>query len=274
MEAIDDGSEEFYARRFPQLTVEVLCETESRPWDVIIVDEAQDLLTTDHLDVLDLLVDSGLRQGTWHLFIDPQQNIYGVEEEKAVEERLKQCGPAFEDLFENCRNTREIAVEASIISGIDLAIEGAPSGLPAQVHHYSEDAEGRAILESLLGDLLERDVKATEIAILSTRRHENSLLSKCHNIAGRSLVSPGSEDELVRGALLFSTMHAFKGLDRQVVIALDMGEIGDERWRMLHYAGLSRARALLHVLLPSSATYQYAEQAKEYGRRISQGVAR
>ena len=68
--------------------------------------------------------------------------------------------------------------------------------------------------------------------------------------------------------MLFSTMHGFKGLERMVVIAIDMAEIGDATWSMLHYAGLSRAWGLLHVMLPAGAVKAYDRQAKAFGGRL------
>lgn len=263
---------DFFPERFPEIAAEALCEHATEPWDVLIVDEAQDLLTPQHLDVFDLLVRDGLRRGRWHLFLDPLQNIYGVETQDLVEQRLAEGAPAFDDLFENCRNTRQVAIQASIVSGIDLAVAGAPDGPQCHVHYHSTPADGAAKLEQVVRELLDRDVPARDIAILSTRRHENSILTGRNQIAGRRLAEPLDEAALRGGALLFSTMHAFKGLERQVVIAIDMAEIGDARWSMLHYAGLSRARGLLHVMLPTSARKAYDRQAEAFGRRLQQRI--
>lgn len=268
LKEVDQDSKDFFSKTFPQLAADALCDHEFEPWDVLVIDEAQDLLTPEHLDAFDLLLSGGLRQGKWHIFHDRQQNIYGVDVQEEVERRLEDCAPAFEDLFENCRNTREVALEASIISGIDLAIEGAPQGLAVGTHSYATDDEGLEILESTLCKLLESDVKVSDIVLLSTRKKENSLLANTNNIAGRPLASPDDRRALENGAILVSTMHAFKGLERQVVIAFDMSEIGDEKWSMLHYAGLSRARGLLHVFMPKSAAKSYSGQAEAYGRRI------
>ena len=70
-----------------------------------------------------------------------------------------------------------------------------------------------------------------------------------------------------KGAVLFSTMHAFKGLERPVVIAIDMDEIGQKEISMLDYAGLSRACGLLRVLLLKGAKTSYQEQAALFAHR-------
>lgn len=272
LDAEDAEHPDFFPRRFPEIAAEALCERAAERWDVIVLDEAQDLLTPEHLDVIDLLVEDGLRRGRWHFFLDPLQNIYGVETQDAVEQRLAEGAPAFDDLFENCRNTRQVAVQASITSGIDLAVAGAPDGPQCQVHYHAGGDDGVARLEAIVRDLIARDVPSRDIAILSTRRRENSMLAGRREIASRKLAEPADEAALKAGALLFTTMHSFKGLERQVVIAIDMEEVGHDRWAMLHYAGLSRARGLLHVLLPATARKAYERQAEAFGSRLQQRI--
>lgn len=270
---LDDGDPAFFTDRFPELAIEALLTLDEPGWDVLVIDEAQDVLTPQHLDVFDLLVHGGLRQGRWHLFFDPLQNLYGADIEKQVEHRLRDSYPAFDDLTENCRNTRQIAVQASIISGLDVALAGAPDGPHSQMHYYASDAQGLAALEALIHALIEADVPPGDIAILSTRRLDNSLLAGGSQLAGRRLVDFEQLAALRTGALLFSTMHGFKGLERPVVIALDMGEIGHERHSMLHYAGLTRAQGLLHILAPDAARSAYERQSQAFGRRLQKPAA-
>ena len=52
------------------------------------------------------------------------------------------------------------------------------------------------------------------------------------------------------------------------MVAVDMAEIGEDRWSLLHYTGLSRARVLLHVFLPLAARGTYEKQAHAFGSRL------
>ena len=142
LQALDEGTSDFFSKGFPELAAEALCERSQFAWDVLVIDEAQDLLTPEHLDVFDLLLRDGLSRGCWHLFLDPQQNIYSEAIQSAVADQLDGYAPAFDDLYENCRNTRQVAVQTSIVSGIDLPVAGAPDGPESEVHYYStpEDA--------------------------------------------------------------------------------------------------------------------------------------
>ena len=69
--------------------------------------------------------------------------------------------------------------------------------------------------------------------------------------------------------MVFSTMHGFKGLERLVVLAVDVDGIGDPQRAMLHYAGFSRARGLLHVFLHESAKSVYGLQATRFAARMA-----
>ena len=268
LQGLDEGASDFFSKRVPELAADALCEIPHDGWDVLVVDEAQDLLTPEHLDVFDLLLRDGLSRGCWHLFLDPEQNIYGETTQAAVADRLEGYAPAFDDLFENCRNTRQVAVQTSIVSGIDLPVAGAPDGPEAEVHQYPTPEAAIGALETLIRQLVDSQVRLEDITILSTRRLENSLLAGHRDLAGYRLVQPAEDGPPRPGELLFSTMHAFKGLERQAVIAVDMAEIGDDYWSMLHYTGLSRARVLLHVLIPADTERQYERQARSFGERL------
>ena len=265
---LDDSHPEFFKVHFPELVVEGLCRMIPRQWDVIVLDEAQDLMTQEHLDVLELLLKGGLREGRWHLFYDPRQDIYGAMVQKDVEARLEGIHPAFDDLWENCRNTREVATLASIISGIDLAVLGAPEGEACRTVWYTSEADGLRRVEEVLTDLFARGMKTTDLAILSTRRRENSLLRQTPRLLGRPVVEIGDEAGLAAGGILFSTMHGFKGLERNVVLALDLDGIGKEEWAQLYYAGLSRATTLLICVVPESCREGYHSQELAFGARL------
>ena len=255
----DHNPTRLFGEVFPRAFVDAALEIDLPAWDALVIDEAQDLLTPDNIDAFDLMLgNAGINHGRWHIFFDPLQNIYGTAAQEQVEKRLSEAQPAFDDLFENCRNTREVAVQASIISGIDLALEGAPKGPPCDNIYYRESRSFLGQMETAVAHLLKHDVRPQDIAILSTRKRENSLLAEVAEIAGVPLVDATAAKA---GDMIFSTMHAFKGLERLVVLAVDMESLGQVEHSMLHYAGLSRARGLLHTFLPEAARETYAQQA-------------
>ena len=105
------NDQDLFAEVFPRTFVEASLEIGLPSWDALVIDEAQDLLTPDNIDAFDLMLgDAGINRGRWHIFLDRNQNIYGVEVQDLVEKRLAEAQPTFDDLFENCRNTRQVAV--------------------------------------------------------------------------------------------------------------------------------------------------------------------
>ena len=102
--------------------------------------------------------------------------------------------------------------------------------------------------------------------MLSTRARDNSLVSNVSRLGGVELVDAAAAKD---GDMVFATMHSFKGLERMVVLAVDVDDIGHADRAMLHYAGLSRARCLLHAFLPDGARAAYAKQAAAFASRMA-----
>lgn len=257
----------FFSEIFPEFFIEAAIELELPHWDVLIVDEAQDLMTPSHLNAFDFIMlgEKGLNRGSWHFFLDPLQNLYAAEVADVAEKRIAEASPVFEDLYENCRNTLQVAIEGSIISGVEFAIEGAPEGPATRLLYYSELQEIPLLLDDLIRRWLEDGVGTGDIAILSPYTRENSVLAHVGRLAGKRLVDVSDASE---GDMIFATVHSFKGLERKAIIAVDMSSIGEEKHSMLHYVGLSRARALLCMVVSESSREAYKKQAMQYGAKL------
>ena len=267
-----EDRKDFFGRTFPQLFVDAVLKLDLPCWDALVVDEAQDLLTPENLDAFDIILKDGLLRGHWHLFLDRNQNIYGSDVQQQVEERLGESHPAYDDLWENCRNTRQVAAQTSIMSGIDHAIEGAADGLPCENIYFGSDDDFRSKLENLVEKLLKKDVRPQDIIILSTRKLENSRLAGVKALAGLPVFDIGSGDAPPKNSLHFATMHSFKGLERPVVIAAEMDDLGEQQWAMLHYTGLSRACGLLRAFLPQAKQQTYNDQVRAFGSRVGSSL--
>lgn len=263
-----DGRHEpkkLYGEVFPRAFIESALEVGLPAWDALIIDEAQDLLTPENIEAFDLMLGiPGINRGRWHIFLDENQNIYGSDVQDLVERRMAEAQPAYDDLFENCRNTKQVAVQASIVSGIDLAIDGAADGLPCENIYYQDRKSFLSQINGVVARLLSEGVRPRDVAVLSPRSFENSLLANVSSLSGVPLVSVDVASE---GDMIFSTMHSFKGLERSIVLAVDMVGIGELEKSMLHYAGLSRARAMLHVFLPKDSRPTYRDLASNFAAR-------
>ncbi len=223
------------------------------PFDLLVLDEAQDLSDRQMLDFLNRAIRGGLAGGRWAVFGDfTRQALYGGRVDPVA--LLSSYSDHFvrAKLTINCRNSGSIAEETSILSGFDRRPFriGGESGLPVE-HRYWET---RADLVGSVKDVVERLVKdktpIESITILSPRRLEKSILAGVGRISRFPIVdiSHGPTDSHSRCAK-YCTIHAFKGLESQVVIMLDIDEVEGERAQSLLYVGMSRARSLLILMI-------------------------
>lgn len=226
------------------------------PYDVLVVDEAQDLLQEGMLEALDVWLKGGLARGHWAIFGDFQrQAIFGRakgEELRAILSRFApQCVKG--RLTFNCRNTRNIGEETALLSGFSSPPYrlGQVSGAPVDYHYYKSSDSQCALLTDQIRRLLEGGVKPADIVVLSRFRLANSGLA---NVQGGTIfrltdvqdhAPSGSRTPIIR----FATAHAFKGMESPVIILCDIEHVGDDEPQALLYVAMSRARSLLTVMV-------------------------
>jgi hypothetical protein len=232
-------------------------EAEIAKYDLIVMDEAQDLLRSPILDVLDVWIKGGLRSGRWAFFGDfHRQAIYGGGQFQDVHKLLSPRSDSYAraTLKQNCRNTRRIGEETALLSGFDSMPYrmGQVDGVPVEYLEYT-DIESQAVaLQALLSNLvIDSTIAPEDVILLSKHRLEQSA-------AGRVADSPAFRIQAVEGAytkdrrkpvFLFATAQAFKGMESKVVILCDVDRLESDNDRSLLYVAMSRARSLLTVLM-------------------------
>ena len=88
--------DEFY-NYVKNLDSEELCKMQ---YDVLIMDEAQDILKPNYIECIDFLLKGGFEKGRWAVFYDEKQNIYNPEFESGLEE-IDMYSPAKFKLVQN-----------------------------------------------------------------------------------------------------------------------------------------------------------------------------
>ncbi len=112
-------------------------------YDVLVVDEGQDLLSMKVLEVLDYLLVNGLEKGRWRWFMDMnnQSGVDGICDKEGYE-FLISYDPSIIRLNENCRNTKEIIYQTQLNTGADIGIAKIKGhGMHVQYEHVASDAE-------------------------------------------------------------------------------------------------------------------------------------
>lgn len=263
-EQVPQGAGSEFWRGLAQRAQERLLEQSAEPrFDVLIVDEAQDLLREDMVDVLDLLLKDGLRGGRWIFAGDfSGQAIFssGADEQQLLA-RLERKGVAQANftLDENCRNALRVTENIGILTSPQVAYR---SCLNSELEgsftpHFvggGETAKQNKLREVMAK--LMRSFQAEQVVVLSPRAGIESTAARLARSA------PDLPLQELRGAVPehgrsgYTTIHAFKGLDAPAVIVTDIMDLDDP----LFYIGISRGRQEVHVVMDEGMKKVYAKR--------------
>jgi hypothetical protein len=204
------------------------------------------------------------------MFYDPNQNIFEGIGGPAME-RLLSFNPTRCPLTINCRNTEQIATATAMFSGCS-GLESSAQGPKVETLWYRDLADQRRTVTNCIRRLLSQGVQPSNTVILSTKTLRNSCLADGWSAdVGARLVDVTAEDLRDEGAVRFSTIAAFKGLESDAVILLD-AVTPKVSSRYLTYVGGSRARVLLAILLDASESEEIASRYAQFGE-LTRGEA-
>ena len=232
-------------------------EASSERFDVVVMDEAQDLARQPILGLLNVWLKGGLRDGRWAFFGDfHRQAIYGGSRPENVHQLMAAaCGYyARASLRQNCRNTRRIGEETALLSGFEAPPYrmGQVDGSPVDYLDYADAESQTNALEKVLSKIAaESGIVSDDVVILSRYRLEQSAASRLSDtklFRIRSVEQQAAKDGRIP-TFRFATAQAFKGMESKVVVLCDVDRIDGDDDRSLLYVAMSRARSLLTVLL-------------------------
>ncbi len=232
-----EASREFWEERAPYILLEALDDGALDGWEAIVVDEAQDF-DADWWDILQIGLEGG-SEGRLVAFQDPMQDLFDRDNEL----------PDFEitrPLAYNFRNTTRICeVVAELYTGPMKSHPRTPAGEPPEVHRYSSRDEQRRAIDELVGGLVDGDnLSPGQIGIITPRTKPNSVLAGCDRLRG----VPVTEDYAASDTkLLHSSIGAFKGLERDVVVFADVDPDHPRCSPKARYVAASRAVHRLYV---------------------------
>ncbi len=263
---ITSGTNEYFEREFPELFFERLCFGDIAKYDVIIIDEAQDLLKPIFLMCIDELLKGGIANGKWCLFYDRNQNIFNSEMNEGLA-YLASHNIAKWTLQYNCRNTKPIGLTNSLITHFPAAKVLKEDGDNVEYITYSSEKDFGEKLGILIKKFKVNSFDLNGIALLSPCSYENSIISKSKALAHISEVC--MLNDVTKKSVLFSTIQGFKGLESKVVILTDIDKIYDEHFDKLLYTGISRAKINLFIFCTPTTkdilNKRYIEGVKKYG---------
>ena len=270
----DKSDEEIFGTLMPKYAALAALEDVVAPTDVLIIDEGQDLVSAAHVDVFDLLVRDGIKNGRWALFMDMnnQASVYGVAELETLA-RLRSAGREW-PLSINCRNTKQIAVETELVAAPKRAATAQVDGVPVDFVFYERQRGWLGKLERALADLRHEGLAPGRISILVATIPSDKDVKALEKLGVQRLnendVPLLGTDQLVHPT--WSPVSGFKGLENDVVILAGIENIDAEWWKAIAYVGMSRARTALTVLLESGCEPVRRQRLEaEMKRRIEEG---
>ena len=261
----------FATRTLEGTTVEVLAASklgDVTPYDVLVVDEAQDLMTFDILENLERAIVGGWADGRWTMFLDQnsQAHLYGDFDPDALA-YVQSFGPVKPALKFNCRNTREIVFQTRAYTGADTGVATAGAG-PEVIFVAVEDQQAElAALEMHLRSLAEQEVAPEHITIVSLRGEWDTSVAKGLRAArkGRlAQMSPALASVWPGGSMTWSSAMNIKGMENRFVCAIDIDSVATETELDLLYVALSRPRAGLWVATSLEVKKQLGDLFKEH----------
>ncbi|MGA9161904.1 MAG: NERD domain-containing protein [Actinomycetota bacterium] len=225
----------YFEHRLPEALADAAARLGPR-YDAIVVDEGQDFREWWWPALLSLHTDADA--GLLYVFADDNQNLYDGALPVGEDDRV---GP----IAINLRNTRQIGEFVSVFyRGDQQPIARGPEGEPVAILGYEDDEDLAHLLAVVLANLVEEEqVPLEDIVVLTPSGTEKSRLRRRGRVDGFRL-----SESVEPGTVLATSVHAFKGLERPVVILAELGDKHLEDLRQYLYVGGSRARNHLVVL--------------------------
>lgn len=239
----------------------------NKKYDVIIVDEAQDILSVEIVGCINEFVVDGMKNGEWILFADPNQDIFLKgktfgEAEKYIRESFSPC---VLKLLKNCRNTAQIARRNSMLTSTPTTKYLNISGPEVKdIEYFSED-DFITKIDKEIRSILAGGTYLSDLIILSTKKLENSILRNVTTLADIDLVEVRNFKGIKKNQINYMTVQSFKGLESKIVFYIDIVGFESLDNRRINYVAMSRAQIYLCYFVNK-------ELKQEYEQRLLDGM--
>lgn len=248
VEVMKENPQTYFSEILPEAFYEYVSnlsadELEKMQYDVLVMDEGQDILNPLYLYSLDALLKNGLDKGDWAVFYDEKQNIYNPEYSDGIDMLMGYNNTKFK-LFVNCRNTVQIGTYSSKVSGIDLGEFIKENGEEVEKLSYSDEVSYKKVIKDTLKHLKNEKVNLKDVLFLSPKKYKNSMLAGI----GVEVNELGDEFDAALDLPVYATIQGFKGLDAKIVILVDVEHIKEENFSRFLYIAGTRARTLLYIV--------------------------
>lgn len=244
------------------------------PFEVLLVDEGQDILDLESLSALGEVLPGGLDFGRWRWFMDEnnQSHVSGRYQESAYEflmSGLVSGPPVRVSLQKNVRTTRNVAERIQEWTGADIGIaQFSGYGEPPELVIVEDEGELVQKVEEVLGRLLD-EVNPSDIGLVVADELNVEWIAKLAVRLKKRLVPLGVETICsdLRNMILWGSPAKFKGLEKPVIVAVGFsGEafVADRVSEL--YVALSRCNYGLWLFVDSGLRQALAANEAQFGQ--------
>lgn len=245
---------------FADLAIGEYVDNRGEPFDVLVMDEAQDLLANRRqMEFLDKALAGGLAGGRWAIFGDAKQTLFGEPVDQPGE-MAEYCANFVKfRLNFNFRNAKPIVDEIDKITGrADQSFRtGVGDGPPVKRIYWKNAGNLAKRLEGEVTRLTDMGISPKDIVILSPKKLGTSDISDMESVAGLRMadITDFESDPVPIGdrEIAFSTIQAFKGMEQKAVIIVGIDAVDNDWMRTTLYVGMSRARTSLTLMIHDDA---------------------
>lgn len=244
--------DKFYWELLPSLFYDMVIEKGMEEqldlYDFLVCDEAQDFLREDiGRGIFDLLRD-GAKKGQWLICIDEeiQSEVYGNYSPDYLARLESQSGCLSRDLFRNFRNPKQIASWANnLFPDKELAIPSRNFDAVPKFETFLTSKDELKKLHEVVLNFISTGVQPEQITILTFAAKNKSKLNQLSSTGGKRLISGNFESSNV---INWFQMGAFKGLENEIVIIIEVPDDVMTSRRPEYFVGLTRARSGVIVI--------------------------
>lgn len=245
---MSEDPQKYFGEELPEIFLDLVsglpeADVDKIRYDVLVMDEGQDIIRPSNLFALDAILNGGLDGGKWAIFYDKKQNIYNPEFADGMD-IVKEYPCVRFELFINCRNTIQIGNYIEKISGIKIKEFLKESGEEVQFISYSDMPDFKQKIRGLMKTLRSEKIDVTNVTFLGPKKYANSRL----NEIGFKVNEYGDDFDSISMLPRYATIQGFKGLDSSIVVLVDIEEIREGNFAQYMYIAGTRARTLLCVV--------------------------
>lgn len=242
--------------------------SESCIFDYIVIDEAQDMFARDELwSCMQSFFDGGVQEGSFLILADTQNQTLSLDDSSVLNNRKEVISNStYWKLDENCRNYRDVGQVALTLSGTSRSewsgyLRTGGSAGSWSLKFFNDHEKQVDLLKVLLRQLEQEGYAKKNIVLLAFKSLKNSVIRE---LASEGVVLERAYD-LAATEISYSTVSAFKGMEAEVVIVVDIfiSPENIDYERKLFYTAITRATEKVYLMCRDSATKYIGDWLRE-----------